>query len=266
MKHTCAAVNSNEVWLCSSETSNTLNLDMIGQDKSKSCVSININAQTTTPRASLKSPHIQGNMVSINDDEMGDTLIIIGGRHLMTGDDPKPTDQVEFCDQKCVSGNGDWETLPSLPEKLYNGQVTVNTKSKAIYHFGGQGVFQIHHTWGSFPRVPPGVPLPTFTKTVYSLEFGPLKLVNGKSSINRWRSWVDVGELQGSRCQGQVVFDIRSEVFWLVGGTDGHVGGSFDGQLGPGIEKWSEDTKTGEVIASDESFHRRQFSLILMEN
>ena len=249
MKHTCAAVNSNEVWLCSSETSNALNLDMIGQDKSKSCVSINVMDETTTPRASLKSPHIQGNMVSINDDEMDDTLIIIGGRHLMTDNDPKPTDQVEFCDQKCVSGDGDWETLPPLPMKSYNGQVTVNTKSKRIYHFGGVG--EIRDDWG-----------PIFHFGVFALEFGPLKWVNGENSISKWRPWMHVGELQLARSQGQVIFDIRSDVFWLVGG----VPRGTDGLVTTEIEKWSEDTKTREVIPSDESFNRRQFSLILMEN
>ena len=228
-KHTCAVVNSNEVWLCSSETS------------AKSCVSINVKEETTTPRPSLKSPHIHGNMVSIND-----TLIIIGGIHPITDNHSKFTDQVEFCDQKCISGFGnytnpyrDWETLPSLPKKVYSGQVAVNTKSKRIYHFGGH-VNTWVTAWESTTS--------TFTKAVYALEFEP----------HKWQPWVEVGQMQGARFQGQVVFDIRSEVFWLVGGTDGFVGA--------GIEKWSEETKTGEVIASDESFHRRQFSLILMEN
>ena len=234
MKHTCAAVNSNEIWLCSSETSNTLNLDMIGYDKSKSCVSININDRKTTPRASLASPHIHGNMVSIIDQKLGDTLIIIGGRHLMTDNNPEPTDQVEFCDRECVIGNGNWETLPPLPEKLYSGQTSVNTKSKIIYYFGGEAA---HHT----------------SKNVFALEFGPRKWVSGEWSISRWRPWVKVGELQVARSQGQVVFDKRSEVFWLVGGTVA------------GIENWSEDTESGRVITNND-FDRRQFSLILIDN
>ena len=213
MKHTCAGVNSNEVWLCSSESSM----------RSKSCVSININQQTTTPRVSLLTPHIQGNMVSVNDD-YGDTLIIIGGR----APSNDPTDQVEFCDQDCVSGNGHWQTLPPLPEKLYSGQVAVNTKSKRIYHFGGQGANYE-------------------SKNVFALDFGPLRALD-------LAPWVRVGKLDTARSQGQVVFDVRSGFFWLVGGTASGL-----------IEKWSEEIENDIFISSPE-FNRRQFSLILMEN
>lgn len=223
MKHTCAAVNSNEVWLCSSEASS----------RSKSCISININRQTTTPRVSLTAPHIHGNMVSINGHELSDNLIIIGGRHGTPGNEP--TDQVEFCDQDCVSGNEDWQTLPPLPEKLYSGQVAVNTKSKTIYHFGGHGA---NHD----------------SKNVFALEFGPHEWVSGEWSISRWRPWIRVGELDTARSQGQVVFDVRSEFFWLVGGTANGL-----------IEKWSEKVESDVFISSAE-FSRRQFSLILMEN
>ena len=221
MKHTCAAVNSNEIWLCSSESSN----------RSKSCVSININKQITTPRVPLTSPHIHGNMVSINDG-FGDILMIIGGRHETSNNEP--TDQVEFCDRNCVAGYGIWRTLPPLPEKLYSGQVAVNTKSKRIYHFGGQGVNYE-------------------SKNVFALDYRPqdFRPLRGELSFDRWRS---VGELDTARSQGQVVFDVRSGFFWLVGGTASGLS-----------EKWSEEIESDVFISSAE-FHRRQFSLILMEN
>ena len=222
MKHTCAAVNSNEVWLCSSETSM----------RSKFCVSININKQITTPRVPLTSPHIHGNMVSINED-IGDNLVVIGGRHGTPSNEP--TDQVELCDESCVSGYGNWQTLSPLPEKLYSGQVAVNTKSKRIYHFGGQGVNYE-------------------SKKVFALDFGPFAWVSGEQSINRWRSWVHVGELDTARSQGQVIFDVRSGFFWLVGGTASGL-----------TEKWSEEIES-DVFISSTAFHRRQFSLILIEN
>ena len=232
MKHTCAAVNvghtlkSNEIWFCSSGSSN----------RSKSCVSININKQITTPRVPLTSPHIHGNMVTINDelinDGFGDTLIIIGGKHGTSYNEP--TDQVEFCDRNCVAGNGVWRTLPPLPEKLYSGQVAVNTKSKRIYHFGGQGVNYE-------------------SKNVFALDYRPqdFRPLRGQLSFDRWLS---VGELDTARSHGQVVFDVRSGFFWLVGGTASGL-----------TEKWSEEIES-DVFISSTWFHRRQFSLILMEN